>query len=286
MEPSRNEPMHHEVVARVLPGLTFASITASATRSLRTRALIADGDDNVCLCWSPVAGHQVGHLSREWISEPNAGVLLSHADLFACTTAPGISRVINVGVPRKVMAAMVPRIEDRFMRPIPPDLEALKLLKSYLAVLGHDQALATPELRALVVTHVHDLMALALSASRDVTEIAKGRGLRAARLAAIKADIRASLGDQRLNLTAISARHRITPRYVQTLFEPEGTTFSQFLLSQRLARVHRMLHDPRQAGRSISEIAYDAGFGDLSYFNRAFRRHYGATPSDVRASAA
>jgi len=35
-------------------------------------------------------------------------------------------------------------------------------------------------------------------------------------------------------------------------------------------------------GQSISSIAYDVGFGDLSYFNRAFRRRYDATPSDIR----
>jgi AraC-like DNA-binding protein len=33
---------------------------------------------------------------------------------------------------------------------------------------------------------------------------------------------------------------------------------------------------------SITAIAFDAGFGDLSYFNRTFRRRYGATPSDIR----
>jgi len=32
-------------------------------------------------------------------------------------------------------------------------------------------------------------------------------------------------------------------------------------------------------------VAFDAGFGDLSYFNRVFRRRFGATPSDVRAAA-
>jgi AraC-like DNA-binding protein len=32
-------------------------------------------------------------------------------------------------------------------------------------------------------------------------------------------------------------------------------------------------------------VAYEAGFGDLSYFNRTFRRRYGATPSDVREAA-
>lgn len=35
------------------------------------------------------------------------------------------------------------------------------------------------------------------------------------------------------------------------------------------------------AGRSI-DLAFWVGFGDLSYFNRAFRRRYGATPSDIR----
>jgi AraC-like DNA-binding protein len=42
------------------------------------------------------------------------------------------------------------------------------------------------------------------------------------------------------------------------------------------------LCDSRQAHRSISEIALSSGFGDVSYFNRAFRRRYGASPSEVR----
>jgi AraC-like DNA-binding protein len=143
-------------------------------------------------------------------------------------------------------------------------------------------SLATPELRRLAVTHVHDLTALALGASRDAAEIAKGRGLRAARLNAIKTDICASLDDPNLSLRTLAARHQVTPRYVQALFESEGATFSQFLLNARLARVHRSLRDPLQDARAIGTIAYEAGFGDLSYFNRAFRRRYGATPSDIR----
>jgi AraC-like DNA-binding protein len=46
-----------------------------------------------------------------------------------------------------------------------------------------------------------------------------------------------------------------------------------------------MLVDLRFGDRSISAVAYEAGFGDLSYFNRTFRRRYGATPSDVRHGA-
>ena len=43
-----------------------------------------------------------------------------------------------------------------------------------------------------------------------------------------------------------------------------------------------MLRDARSAAHSISSIAHEVGFGDLSYFNRTFRRHYNAAPSDVR----
>jgi AraC-like DNA-binding protein len=38
-----------------------------------------------------------------------------------------------------------------------------------------------------------------------------------------------------------------------------------YVLDQRLALAYRGLHDPRLAGRTVSSIAHDAGFGDLSY---------------------
>ena len=71
----------------------------------------------------------------------------------------------------------------------------------------------------------------------------------------------------------------------QMLFEGTGSTFSEYLLKERLSRAHRMLNDNAYAAWTISSIAFAAGFGDLSYFNRTFRRRYDATPSDVRQTA-
>ena len=111
-------------------------------------------------------------------------------------------------------------------------------------------------------------------------------GLRAARLRAIKADIANNLGRPNLTIGEVAVRQRVTPRYVQMLFEAEGTTFSEFVLNARLLRAHRMLANPSLAGRPIISVALDAGFQDLSYFNRTFRRRFGDTPSGVRAAAA
>jgi AraC-like DNA-binding protein len=156
------------------------------------------------------------------------------------------------------------------------------LLARYVRLFDDPQSLATPELRSLVVNHVYDLVALALGPTRDAAVTANGRGVRAAFLYAIKTEIINSLDRHGLSLAGLAERHRVTPRHVQMLFESDGTTFSRFLLDQRLARAHRMLSNPRLAVRAISAIAYEAGFGDLSHFNRAFRRRYGETPSDVR----
>jgi AraC-like DNA-binding protein len=46
-----------------------------------------------------------------------------------------------------------------------------------------------------------------------------------------------------------------------------------------------MLRDPRHAHLTIAQLAHGSGFNDISYFNRAFRRRFGATPTDVRQVA-
>ena len=139
----------------------------------------------------------------------------------------------------------------------------------------------------LVVAHIYDLMAVTVGATRDAAETAQGRGLRAARLHAIKQDIARNLDQADLSVAALAVRHGCTPRFIQRLFESEGTTFTEYVLAQRLARAHRMLTDPRRAGEKISTIAFDAGFGDVSYFNRAFRqalrRHAVGHPCGTRA---
>ncbi|HLI99221.1 MAG TPA: helix-turn-helix transcriptional regulator [Bradyrhizobium sp.] len=67
-------------------------------------------------------------------------------------------------------------------------------------------------------------------------------------------------------------------------WNPKGTTFTELALEERLLRAHRMLNDPLHAGRLISNIALAVGFGDISYFNRTFRRRFGYAPSETRAT--
>jgi AraC-like DNA-binding protein len=59
-----------------------------------------------------------------------------------------------------------------------------------------------------------------------------------------------------------------------------GMTPHQYVLRTRL---HRAAVQLRRTDDPISSVAYDAGFNDLSTFNRRFRRLMGAKPSAYRA---
>jgi AraC-like DNA-binding protein len=262
--------------------LNVLSCACSAARLRRTSKFIADGDDSLALLVARSGAMMATQLGNEVSPGIGDGFFALNGEPFELNHA-SINAAVLI-VPRAALAPLVPNVEDAGLRHIPRDNEALRLLVGYLHGLPQDVGIATPELRHLVVTHVHDLMAMAIGASRDAAAVAADRGVRAARLAAIKADVLAHLALGNLGLAMLARRHQLTPRSIQLLFEAEGTTFSAFLLEQRLVRAYRMLTDPRHAGATISAVAFAAGFGDLSHFNRNFRRRFGATPSDVRAA--
>jgi AraC-like DNA-binding protein len=104
-------------------------------------------------------------------------------------------------------------------------------------------------------------------------------------LRVIKADIEARLHEPGLSTATVAARHRLTERSLQRLFETEGTSCMAFILECRLARVYRGLVDPRLSERRIKTIVFDAGFSHRSHFSSAFRTRFGVSPSEVRAQA-
>ena len=83
-----------------------------------------------------------------------------------------------------------------------------------------------------------------------------------------------------LNLQDICAFMGVSKSYFCRLFrEVSGMSFTEYLNLVRLRFVVRALYD---SDRAISDIAMDAGFSSLQYFNRCFKRYYGCTPRQYR----
>jgi AraC-like DNA-binding protein len=128
-----------------------------------------------------------------------------------------------------------------------------------------------------VSQHLVDLSALVLDARGDSAELVRGRGLAAAQLMVIQRYMVDQLSEPKLSVREVAARHNVSVRYVQQLFERSGTTFTRFLLEQRLLAAYGRLTNVLARAVSITQIASECGFGDLSTFNRAFRRRFGAS---------
>jgi AraC-like DNA-binding protein len=285
LEPLPDCSVRADIALRALPGLAILSGTLCGLRQYaRPELSVPTGNDDLFLGVN-LAGRSMAHQGgREVILRDGDGVFASRGKTGFSISRPTQVRFVGLRISRMTLAPLVNNPDDAELRLIPHHTDALRLLATYMRVVAEDQSPSTPELRRLIVTQAYDLIALTIGATRDAALIAQGRGVRAARLRAIKADIVAHLHDCELSLIAIATHHCVTPRYVHKLFETEGVTYSDFVLGQRLKRARRMLTDPRFADHTISSVAFDVGFGDLSYFNRAFRRCYHATPSDVRHS--
>ena len=64
--------------------------------------------------------------------------------------------------------------------------------------------------------------------------------------------------------------------------ESTDKTLSRYILEQRLEQCAKNLRNPLLAHLTITEIALQWGFNDMSHFSRVFRSRYGESPRAMR----
>ena len=71
-----------------------------------------------------------------------------------------------------------------------------------------------------------------------------------------------------------------TPNYFNTCFRQQmGMPFGEYLRQMRLNYGANLL---RSSNMPVTEVAYESGFGSLSYFSRSFREKYDLSPQEYR----
>jgi AraC-like DNA-binding protein len=281
VNPVNDQPFRQTTRLQAFPRLSVAYGATSGISVRRTKALVADGNDDFLFMVNLSGQSTISHSSHELDLGPRQATLISNADV-GSGTFPATMRYLTIGVPRNALAERIGNPENALLRPVAESNDALRLLIDYVTMTIDAHSPLNPSLKPAFETHVHDLIGLALGATHEGRMVAQGRGVRAARLNTIKADIMTHLHEEGLSVHDVARRHGVTPRYVQLLFDDAGQTFSEFVIERRLAKAHRMLADPAYAEWTISAIAFEVGFSNLSWFNRTFRRKYGASPSDIR----
>ena len=104
-------------------------------------------------------------------------------------------------------------------------------------------------------------------------------------VAAAKAFIEAHLDDSTLDVEAVAASVGVSARHLGRLFAAQQGSVGRHLLEQRLRSASNDLRDPSKASCRISDISYRWGFASQAHFATSFKKRYGCSPSEFRASA-
>lgn len=213
------------------------------------------------------------------------GILLCYGPIGSSVSA-GPARLNNVRLDGALIRGRMPDIDARLLRQLPSDNIALRLLQAYVEALAASGIPADRGLAHGIQEHIIDLVAASLRLGDDDVERAAGDVIAVTRLATAKTDIRTHLADPTLSAKQVAQRLGLSERSIYLLFERAGLSFASFVMEERLKLAFAMLLDPARRRDRIGDIALAAGFGDLSTFNRSFRRRYGRTPSSLRRPGA
>jgi AraC-like DNA-binding protein len=285
IEPIDDRPFHAEGALCALPGAAYASVTTSPVSFTRTRRLIATDPDPAEKLYliSADAPVEVTQGGKEHVLATGDAIFVRGGEVNRIRCARR-SRLTNIAIALDDLRDAHPAADDLAMRVVPRHSDLLGLLHGYVDVARLNAGVAGSAAGPLVSGHVRDLFVAIAASGPEREAVAPPAGMKAARLRAIKMDIAAHLCDSHLDAGGVATRGGISPRYVRRLFQQEGTSFSAYVLGERLERAHRLLLHPGSRDRTITAIAYACGFNDLSYFSRSFRRRFGATPSDLRGA--
>jgi AraC family transcriptional regulator, positive regulator of tynA and feaB len=94
-----------------------------------------------------------------------------------------------------------------------------------------------------------------------------------------------NIADRGLSPGEVARRFGISVRYLHKLFTAVEVTFGTYVANRRLEHVHRDLSGGRFRQQSISQVAEQWGFGDISAFNKAFRKRFGCSPRSLRVQS-
>jgi len=284
LEPLSDEPFQVDACLRALPGVHFGAGLFGPSISRRTREIVAADGDGFYIIVNTEGPLRIRIGETDIVLDEGDACFLSCAQELSIAR-PAVGRLTCARVDAQRCRAVVPDADRLSGEVVRRGNEALRLFTTYLRDMDDNQSLTGAAVRDLVVGHIFSLLALVLNSTRDAALASKAATPGAVKLQAIKRFVAGNLADQELSIARVAAANRLSARQVQRLFEAEEMTFSEYLLLMRLQSVHAVLTDLREAQRSISDIALDSGFGDVSYFNRAFRSHYGASPTAIRRSA-
>lgn len=217
---------------------------------------------------------------RAGIVDPDGYLLLSQKSFYQLSSEPG-HKLLLLRLPAADVRGRLASVDDYVSRRFAPNEPMSRLLVDLLRGVTDIFKEGTPPNPEALATEIVSFVVLTLGAEDRgaVIDVRNGRYHLRRRIFDFIDD---NLGDQDLSPKKIAASSHISLSYLYSLFNDDATTVGQFIQSKRLQRAYEILVTDVRGHRTVSEIAYEVGFKNVSHFSRSFSRHFSIAPRDVR----
>src|SRR6266700_3967917 len=220
---------------------------------------------------------------RMGIATAGEYVLLNELAFYELSS-DGTARLLMMRIPACELRGRVVSVEDHVSRHFKANEHMTHLLLGLVtSVVELFVDRPPPNLQALA-NEIVSFVALTIGAE-DRGAAADVRNARYHLRRRIVDFIEKHLSDQNLSPKKIAASSRISLSYLYSLFNDDETTVGQFVQVRRLQRAYELLVADQKGHRTVSEVAYEVGFKNVSHFSRTFSRQFRIAPRDVRQPA-
>lgn len=262
---------------------SFAAGTAKAARFasrphriLRNRGhVLRSGEGGYLVSWQEAGRSRMVQGEGSVLLEPGDIGIVDVERSFQVDFPTSVSRTLAL-IPRRMLEERAPWL--RRALPVRAGGESIfaELAGAHLAQLCSDSLVSSAA--GLLVENICNLLALGTmpaSFQRETCELPTETLL---------TFLRRNLHRPELSPPMAAAHLHISVRTLHLRFQRMGTTFGAWVLAERLEACRRGLDNGMLNRQSISEIAFDWGFRELSHFSRVFKARYGISPRDYRAA--
>jgi AraC-like DNA-binding protein len=258
--------------------LRFATFTSTPHRIVRRTSHIARSSHAHYLISLQRSG--IGRMQQAGEAcELQAGDIgiVDGARPFSVIFPQAVDRAIAV-IPSAMLHSRAPWLRERPIGRMARDPDLHPMLRMTI------ERLASPENRPaaeaeLLADNLCNLVALLTVRDEGERRAAQARLSDLDRMIAFA---RRHLADPGLSPQTLADHLQVSVRTVHKRFEAAETSFGRALLELRLDAARRALSDPRFESLTVTQIAYEAGFNDLSHFTKAFRARFGMPPGMYR----
>lgn len=281
---SRNdrERFHGRVRVERRQTIRFIELGYQGHAFRRSRNDVARLDDAYCSLLRPLHGRLILlQDGAEHLLEPGQYYLVNHAVPYETVPQAGY-QAVALAFPPSALASRVADPRSFYALKANPASPRWNLLDGFLThYTAGRQSWSDSEFDKLT-DQLLDLIVMSIVEPTHHASASEGSA-RAAHHARALRHIRTHLADRQLTPRGVAEACGISLAYLHEVFRDTGHGVEETIFAERLERAGAMLRAPHHARTQIATIAYRLGFSDPAHFARAFRRRFGASPSEWRS---